>query len=79
MLYPRSSPLQLASERALVGLTILRSSVLELEILKDAPGLLNAEEADSIKQLMKNLKAVELLILVVGIYADRAADDKRPG
>ena len=71
--------MQLASERALVGLTILRSSVLELEILKDAPGLLSAEEADSIKQLMKNLKAVELLILVVGIYADRAADDKRPG
>jgi hypothetical protein len=70
--------MQLASERAMVGLTILRSSVLELEILKDAPGLLSANEADSIKQLMKNLKAVELLILVVGIYADRAADEKRP-
>jgi hypothetical protein len=62
----------------MVGLTILRSSVLELEILKDAPGLLSADEADSIKQLMRNLKAVELLILVVGIYADRAADEKRP-
>jgi hypothetical protein len=70
--------MQLASERAMVGLTILRSSVLELEILKDAPGLLSADEVDSIKQLMKNLKAVELLILVVGIYADRAADEKRP-
>jgi hypothetical protein len=70
--------MQLASERAMVGLTILRSSVLELEILKDAPGLLSADEADSIRQLMKTLKAVELLILVAGIYADRAADEKRP-
>jgi hypothetical protein len=65
--------MQLASEKAMVGLTILRSSVMELEIIKDATGLLTYEEASAIRQLTKTIKAVEMLILCIGIYADQGA------
>jgi hypothetical protein len=67
--YPRTS-LKCSAEKAMIGLTILRTSVNEIEKLRDAPGEMVADEYEAVLQLRETLKALEMLVLTIGVYAD---------